>query len=68
MISAINIIGYEPPGGGAPALTNLIVAVIVLAVFLALGTAISFLFFGYLAYLEDFQNMVHEETRRHEHR
>jgi hypothetical protein len=48
----------------ASVITNLIVAVAALIVFLSLGAAIAFLFFGYLAYLADFEDMPHDDEVR----
>jgi len=42
-------------------ITSLIEFVAVVAIFLLAGAAVSFLFFGYLAYLDDFRDMPHEE-------
>jgi hypothetical protein len=42
---------------------DLIVAFAALIAFLGLGAAVSFIFFGYLAYLENYEDMPHEEDR-----
>lgn len=45
-------------------IASVIFAILVIGVSLTLGAAVSFLFFGYLAYLEDYQDMPHEEAHK----
>jgi len=44
--------------------TSLIEFVAVVAIFLLAGATVSFLFFGYLAYLDDYQDMPHEDAHK----
>lgn len=52
------------PFVGASVIGDLIAMVLVIIVFLMVGAVVSFLFFGYLAFLEDYQDMPHEEAHK----